>query len=46
MEKVEFLETQEYYIKQMITYLPAMRQVLKITQQQLAEKIGLILFRN
>ena len=41
MKKVEYIEMQKYYIEQMVTYLPAMRQVLKITQKQLAEKIGL-----
>jgi len=41
IEKMQLKEKQDYYTKQMVTYLPAIRHTLNITQKQLATRVGL-----
>ena len=41
MEERRLQELQTHYAEQMVTYLPAIRHTLNITQKQLAEKVGL-----
>ena len=41
MDKGGLKELQTHYAEQMVTYLPAIRQTLNVTQKELAERVGL-----
>jgi len=41
MEKGGLEKLQMHYAEQMVTYLPAMRHTLNVTQKELAERVGL-----